>query len=192
VVTHLIYIPGLNDRLDIGRAFALKLWRLFGVATTFVPMNWSDEELYTEKYQRATSAIKAAQQQNHRIVLVGESAGGSLALTLYAKHPTAIHKTITICGKNTRPNTVSPHTYRRNPAFKESMELAVTAEKQLNPQQRPLFISVYPLFDETVPVHDTLIPGCTPKQVWLIGHTTTIIAILAFGGWYIARLARLN
>lgn len=151
-------------------------------------MSWSDGVSYQSKFDRLSKAIDDA--QGKRIVLIGESAGGSMVLNMYQARPTDLYKVMTICGKNTAPEHVSPVLYRKNPAFKESMYAAAGAVKQLTLRQRQNFISIHPLADVVVPVKETLISDCQSTRLWSVGHFTTIAFALTLWSWYIVRLAK--
>src|SRR4051812_26587407 len=116
---HILYISGLSDDLDRWRLRALKLWRFRGVSVELVPMNWRSGT-FEQKLARIDQAINRA--KGKRIVIIGESAGGSMAVHTYARRADDLYKVMTICGKNTHPEGVSPHYYRDNPAFKPSMD----------------------------------------------------------------------
>lgn len=78
--THIIYISGLGDRYDGLRRFCLRLWKYPGITTELAPMTWADSGSYDEKFARVVSAID--QVKGKRIVLFGESAGGSMAVNI--------------------------------------------------------------------------------------------------------------
>ncbi len=51
---HLIYIPGLGDRYDIFRTWALKIWeKQYGIQTKLVPMQWKNgDDTLADKLHR--------------------------------------------------------------------------------------------------------------------------------------------
>jgi len=174
--THIIYLPGLGDRYDPMRRFFLSAWSLYGVRVTMIPMRWSSDESYDAKRARVLSALDMF--DNERVVLMGESAGGSMAVSVFAAQPGAVATTVTLCGKNTRSDNVSPRIYTHNPAFRESMQQAEMLVKNLQPKQSKQFVSIVPLYDPTVPVAETLIPGCQKMTLPLVGHLAAILAML--------------
>lgn len=174
--THIIYTPGLGDRYDPLRRACLWLWRLYGVQVTMVPMRWTSDEKYADKRARVEKILTATTSE--RIILIGESAGGSMALSLYAAQLGTVAGAMTLCGKNTRSDNVSPYIYSRNPAFRESMLQAESSVKLLSKMQRTKFVSVVPLYDATVPVKQTLIPDCQKITLPVVGHLLSILAML--------------
>ena len=185
---HVIYVSGLGDHFDSPRRFLLRLWRLAGVSAELFPVHWSGREEYFEKITRLNRVIDKT--KGKRVILIGESAGGSMVLNIYASRPSDFYKVMTICGKNSHPELVSPLLYKRNPAFKVSMHSLAASLQKLTKTQRQAFISIHPLYDSVVPVSETLIPDCQNRRLWLIGHRLTIIFILLFGARYIAKLAK--
>jgi len=186
--THVIYLPGLGDRYDPMRCFFLRAWSLYGVRVTMIPMRWSSDESYDAKRARVLSALDML--NNERIVLMGESAGGSMAVSVFAAQSGVVAGAMTLCGKNTRSDNVSPRIYAHNPAFRESMQQAETLVKTLRPKQSEQFVSIVPLYDPTVPVAETLIPGCQKMTLPLVGHLVAILAMLTIYAPLLARRAR--
>jgi hypothetical protein len=151
-------------------------------------MSWSDGHSYGDKFARLSYAIDAASDK--RVVLIGESAGGSMVLNMYATRSDAIYKVMSICGKNTHPENVAPSRYRRNPAFKTSMDQVGESVRRLTKKQRQAFISIYPLADHVVPIEETFIPDGQRQRLWSVGHLLTIFLALSCLAWYIVRIAK--
>ena len=185
---HIIYVPGLGDRFTIWRRFFLKFWTIYGITAELIPMNWVDEESYEAKMQRLQTAITAA--KNKRLILIGESAGGSVVLNAYARYSHSLYKAMTICGKNTAPHHVSPTIYARHPAFKVSMSHTTHSVASLSRERRQNFISIHPIVDTVVPVRETLIPDCKSIRLWTFGHLLTILFCLTIWSWYIVWVAK--
>ncbi len=188
--TQIFYISGLGDRYDFIRRSALWFWKLYGVNAQLIPTSWSNQESYETKLKRITDAVDSVDTTTTRLVLIGESAGGSMALNAFASRKEKIHKTITICGKNNGPELVAPHYYRDNPAFKPSMDNLEKSVASLSKSGRQRVISVYPLYDGVVPIRETVIPDCQKVQLFTLGHLGTIFFALTFGAYFIVRLAR--
>lgn len=150
-----------------------------------VPMRWASNESYHDKLARVEEVMLG--RADERIVLMGESAGGSVALTLYARHLKSVAGLATLCGKNTRPDTLSSGIYARNPAFRDSMHGAEVAASELPAAARRRFVSVVPWYDPTVPVAETLIPGCRKMTVPAVGHLFSILAMLTLYAPFIVR-----
>jgi hypothetical protein len=185
---HIIYIPGFGEIYDAGRRTLLNSWRIFGATTEFVPMNWNNTETYEQKLQRVHLAIDKA--AGKRIVLIGESAGGSIALPIYATRRHELHKVMTICGKNSRAANVAPRLYRKHIAFAAAMRHTDTVVGRLDKKQLRHLVVFYPLFDEIIPYNETALPGSRVIRLVSVGHFLTILLSLTLFSGYIVRVAR--
>ena len=185
---HIIYLPGFGDNYDIGRRAALWGWRIFGVTAQHVPMRWNSTESYAEKYARIDEAINEA--AGKRIVIIGESASGSMALAAYAKRCHDLYKVITISGKNNNPASVAPRLYRQHTAFRDALAAAEIATKQLSQVDRQNFVAFYPLYDEVIPIKEAVIPDCQLIRLFSIGHLFTVALALTIYSGYIVHIAK--
>lgn len=174
----IIYVPGLGDGYDSFRTRALKRWSRPGVSAQIVTMKWRDlHETYAEKQQRLQDAIDVATAD--RIVLVGESAGGSMVVAETLRANSKVDRCITICGKNSKANRVSPSLYAKNPAFRNSMLAADQAIKTMNPKKgSKKFTVFYSPYDPVVQQVDTILPGAKMKKIPMIGHLLSIVFVL--------------
>jgi hypothetical protein len=185
----LIYVPGLGDHYDPLRRFLLWFWQVYGVKTMLVPMCWRSHESYYDKRARLQNTVDDMHDKGYDITLIGESAGGSMALNAYATRSPKLFRVMTICGKNTQASSVSASLYRKNSAFNDSVLGAEKAVNQLTIEQRHAFISVHPIIDHKVPVRETLIPDCQEVTLWSIGHLATILFSLTVVSWLMVRIA---
>ncbi len=177
--THIIYIPGFGAKYDWLRSFILSKWRFKGITVDMVPMNWH-EGTFDQKMNAINKAVDRAKSK--RIVLIGESAGGSMAVHMYAHRPDDLSGVITLCGKNILPETVQQRYIDNSPAFGVSMKNLNNSIKMIPAVNRSKFVSVYPIYDPVVPVNETLLPGCRRKRLLLVGHVSVIfitITVLA-------------
>lgn len=185
---HIIYIPGFGDHYDAMRRPLFYCWRMYGISTEFVPMNWRSEESYTDKLARIDGAIDRA--KGKRVVLIGESAGGSMVVATHAKRYSELHQSMTISGKNRHGATVAPRFYRKYIAFCDAMGAVDAATSNFNDEALRKFVSFYPLFDGVIPIQDTSIPGVRVIRLYSIGHLFTIFMALTIFSGYIVRVAR--
>lgn len=183
---HLLYISGFGDRYDPARRVLLGRWRFEGVTVELVPMNWTNKgESFETKMARINKAIDA--HGDKRVVVMGESAGGSMAVHICASRGADVYRVVTLCGKNTTPQTVSPHLYGKYPAFKTSMDKLEDSLEKIQPDVRRQFISVHPVYDSIVPVGETLLPGCRELILPGKGHLTVIFRALTLWSGRIVR-----
>ncbi len=170
-------MPGLGGVYDPLRSALLKVWRISGVTTELVPMNWRDSrENYEQKVVRLRKSIDQSNRKS--IVLVGESAGGSMVVAETSRNE-SITRCITICGKNQYAARVSPSLYRKNPAFEDSMVASDAAIPILTTNDKDRITTLYTPLDAVVPPIDTLIKGTRRRVIPSFGHLITIFLTLA-------------
>lgn len=185
---HILYLSGFGTGYDRHRLRLLKKWRFKGVSVELVPLRWEGKESFEQKLARIDQAIDRVRDK--RVVLLGESAGGSMAVHMYARRPDDFYKVMTVCGKNSHPETVGESYYRRSPAFRTAMERLVEATELLTKEQRQAFVSIHPWHDAVVPVRETMLADCKRVRLWSIGHLTTIFLALTIYAPIVARQAR--
>ncbi|MES2876639.1 MAG: alpha/beta hydrolase [Patescibacteria group bacterium] len=166
--THIIYIPGLGDRYDGFRSAALKTWRLWNVTTEYVPITWYDGESLVSKLNRIEAAIERT-PADVNLVLIGESAGATLALHM-ATHA-RVDRVITLCGVARGNTPVSSYLRRRAPALNEGVN-GLTDAYNTDVQ------SVRAVIDGVVGKKYSVVSGATEHVIWSIGHLTTIALCL--------------
>ena len=184
---HIIYLPGFGDRYDTGRRLLLQCWRVFGITTEFVPMHWNSNESYKEKLARVNSAIDKV--KNKRVVVIGESAGGSMAVAIYAQRYNDLFKVMTVSGKNSNHASVAPRLYLKHPAFRESMRATENALKKIDGNMRHRFVSFYPLYDGVIPYNEAVIPESKVVRLFSSGHFFTIFLALTLYSGYLVYIA---
>lgn len=186
---YIIYIPGLGDHYDGVRRFFLFFWRVFGVRTQLVPMQWYDGQPYEEKYQRIEKAIEKAEAAGYQVSLIGESAGASAAMNTFARH-TSLHRLISLCGVNNYNTPISPRILKRGPAFKQSVELLNDSQAMALAARPTRITSVTALYDPVVAVDTNVISGVRHRTIWSIGHLTTILFCLSVYSFVLVREIR--
>lgn len=185
---HIIYLSGFGIKYDKFRLKLLRKWRFRNVTVELVSLRWEGNESFEQKVARVDQAIDRV--KNKRVALIGESAGGSMALHMYARRPDDLYRVMTICGKNAHPETVGDYYYRRSPAFRTAMDKLKESTTLLTKPQRQRFVSIHPLHDSVVPVKDTLIADCTQIKLWSVGHLVTIFFALTIFAPIVVKHAR--
>lgn len=177
VQRHIIYIPGLGDGYDVLRKLGLLLWRRPGVTITHVPMHWaSPNETYEEKLARIERAIKT--YDDRETILVGESAGGAMAIVALRRYREHINRVVTVCGMNQGAENVNPRLYRKNRAFKAAMSEVDTIIPTLSAREKAAALTIYSTADMTVRPKDTLIAGVKAYDLKIPGHMFVILVVL--------------
>ncbi len=192
---HVIYVPGLGDPRYGKQGWALRLWSVYGVYAHYFPLIWGDGELFEPKFKRLINKIDEVYDQGHIVSLVGVSAGASAVVNAYAQRKDKINGVVCICGKLNNPQTMYPHIFIKNPAFKGSMEKLPSSLRKLSSAKRRRILSIHPLSDHSVPPADTIIPGAQEKRVISMGHVFTIATQITLGApafiSYLKRLAKI-
>jgi dienelactone hydrolase len=183
---YIIYISGLGDGYDVFRSFFLKGWRVFGVRSELVGMRWNNGETYEQKADRIKQALDTARQKGYRVSLVGESAGASIAMNVFADDQ-AVHRFVSLCGVNTSKTPISPTVFKRKPAFHEAIRRLDAARDRAVSTKLERISVVTSLKDPSVPVRTNLIPGAGHTVIWLVGHLTTIAFCLSLGSYVVVR-----
>ena len=180
-MTTILYIPGLGDGYDRFRRGALRLWMLYGVRAKLVPITWYDGGDFETKYRLVTQAV--TQTATGRVVVIGESAGATLALHAAADPQLRITKVITLCGVTRRTTPISPYLRRRAPALDDAV-------RHLPEGFKTPIISLRAVFDHVVGRRSSVAIGATEHVVWSVGHLFTIMLCLTLLAPFLVRLAR--
>jgi pimeloyl-ACP methyl ester carboxylesterase len=186
---YILYIPGLGDSYDRFRKIALRPWSVFGVKAQLLPMAWYDGRSYHEKYRQANATITRLIQSGATVSLVGESAGGSMAINLFAAHPKIAHL-ITVAGVNKPSTSVAPRTLRRAPAFAVSRQYLADSLPRISDKRRRDIYTLSALIDHVVAAQYSRMSGARNRRVWSVGHLLTIALCLTLLSGYIVWLAR--
>jgi dienelactone hydrolase len=178
---HIVYIPGLADKLNrrFGQATALALWRLNGMHAHYFVVGWADkQESFEQKLARLLKRIDHLTARGHRVSLVSVSAGASLAMIALYERPQAINAVINIVGKLHNPQTIADAVYATNPAFRASLERFGTINRKFTAAERARVLTVLSKKDSLVPAGDALLEGSKIEQLPTQGHLLTIFAAL--------------
>lgn len=174
---HLIYLPGLGDGYDGVRRLALTMWRKLGLRVTFIPLRWNDtNETYQAKRARI-EAIVDSSRHGEKTVLVGESAGGAIALAA-GLNDGRIDQVITLCGKNRGAERLARSIDKLHPAFRDAVKDADMQLAHSSVAERRKVVTFYSERDMVVAKRDTLIPDAKAVRVRIPGHQVVIMAIL--------------
>lgn len=181
MTTHIVYVPGLGDGYHGLRSFALALWRVWGASVTPVKIDWFDGRDMDQKMSLVKAAIDTVPASS-RIVLIGESAGATLAL-----HTSVVDKrvgrVITLCGV-ARPDTpVSAVLRRKIPALDQAVNTL--------PERFDVDIhSIRAAVDNVVRPRYSSVLGSKRHVVWSVGHLATIVLCLTILAPYMVHIAK--
>lgn len=185
----IFYIPGLGDSYDDYREKALKGWSVFGVAATLVPMKWYDGGTYEERFRYASGVIAEATARPGRVTVIGESAGGSMAINLFAAND-RIDSLVTIAGVNTTSTPVAQRTLRRGPAFATSRQYVDESLDAISDVRKRRIHTIRAWSDNVVQPKYSQVAGAYNHSLWSVGHLSTIALCLTVLAGYIVYLAK--
>ncbi len=150
--------------------------------------DWHSPEQYQEKVERIHQEIQQLIGQGREVVLVGVSAGATLAILAFAHNQKRVAGLITVCGF-----------LRPAPGDEEKVELidkswykaALASEKAiagLTKAQKQQIICLTPIKDRVIRPEYAFIPGAKRLNFWGIGHLQSIFVGLI---WYRGIIMRL-
>lgn len=178
---HIIYLPGLGDPHYKEQGVLLKLWRIYHVKVHYHPVYWRDDVPFSKKLDGIIKQIDELKARGYTISLIGTSAGASAAINAYAKREDKISGVVCICGKLRNTDKIGESYYIKNQAFKGSIALLASSLEKLSKTNRSKILSIHPLYDEIVPVKDTVIDDAKLKTIPTIGHAFSIMYSVTFG-----------
>ncbi len=166
--TTILYVSGLGDRYDSIRRFCLRGWGLWGIDAKLVPMTWYDRQGFEQKYERIISAVERT-EEGSRVVVIGESAGASIAL--HAASHKRVARVITLCGVAQSTTPISSYISKRAPALRVATRtIPSTSSYDVH--------SVRAAFDSVVGKKFSSADGAKLHTVWSAGHLFTILLCL--------------
>jgi pimeloyl-ACP methyl ester carboxylesterase len=187
---HIIYVPGIADNIYHVQSMLLRIWRLYGVHGHCHEMPWLGPISYELKFQSLLDEIDKHTAEGHEVALIGVSAGASAVLNAYVARPDKIKGVVLLCPKINYPATVSPKTYAKNPAFKESLEQLQDNLGKLTAHQKQRILMCYSLGDGTVPYEASTIPGVQERRLPSLKHAQAILYGISFGAPGILRFLK--
>lgn len=175
--SHVIIIPGLGNGVT-QHVWASNGWRKYGVVPHVFDAKWKIEENgFDEKFSRALDLIDSLSEKNSKISIIGNSAGSSFAINLFASRKENVHHVIVNCGR-VRDGDWPWFTFNQatafSPSFKESVLRAQEVERSFTDKDRKKILTLRPIFDEVVPPSTVPIDGSINKTIWTVGHSLTI------------------
>ena len=177
---HYIYIPGLGDRFTLLRRIALWRWKRRDARVVLVPMRWTDRvETYEQKYARVAREIDRFKSET--VILVGESAGGAMALLAFSRHAKEVDNMVTLCGYNMGAADIHPERRRRNPALYPLLAKTDTVVPRLSSQLRQRITAIYSTKDKVVTPRHSQITGTRKIVLHTPGHMRNIVRLLLRG-----------
>lgn len=166
--THIIYIPGLGSRYNSFRKLTLSLWRIYGVSATLIPFDWYDGSSFEQKIKEVEDIVGRL-GANSRIVIIGESAGASIAL--HAAQLPNVRRVITLCGVAQPGTPISSYLQTKSPAL-------LDATRSIPNTENYDVHSVRAVADSVVGKKYSSATGAKSHVIYTVGHFATIVICL--------------
>lgn len=154
---------------------------MYGIQSEYIPMLWADGESFKLKQRRILNRIDELHEQGYKVSLVGTSAGGGAGLNVFALATDKLHTAVFICGTLGGAEYYSNDTYRKNPAFRESMQLVPGSLNKLDDNQKQRILAIQPLFDAIVQPRFAHMPGGKNRRMFTAGHVFSIGYAITLG-----------
>lgn len=186
----IIYIPGLGDHKLGRQASIVKWWRIFGVHPVIYTMNWLENGTFEHRMEELQKKIDGLIKEGHAVSIVGVSAGASVALSIFSKRKDVMHRAVCLCGKIGNLDAINPRYFKRHPNFYPSVKELQRSLPALTAKDKERILSIRPLFDEVVPVKDSVLTGSMHKILPTIGHVPSIAYGISIGSFGIIRFIK--
>lgn len=178
----ILIVPGLgNEMLQSRLKWLVGQWQSEGVKVDVFDAHWSSAETYIHKMRRLEKWIfEQGLMPADKVSLYGISAGGSLALSLFAAQPSTFDRLLLIAAKLKRPQLIGPHYRSQHPALVAAVEASQSAISTLGPHDKKKVVTYRPLLDFVVSTKDMVVDGARAKIIPAFGHGFSIVLSLLF------------
>lgn len=186
---HILYFNGLGTgKLRRREKVAINYLARRGIYVTPANVNWRSGEAFSLLFKRMTKLTQSQLKEHGKVVLVGSSAGGSLAINILARlHDTNL-RAITLCSRLNISNlawwdsrTLGRMAHLGTPQASQAFFDSVThcgtvAAKQLSKTDKEHLILVRQWADFVVPRRTMSIDAVRTYRVPAIGHGWGIVS----------------
>ena len=187
-----ILLPGLGDERAIFSWFYRMVgewWSRDVVEVRIFKSHWSTSKSYAQKYNELVGEIKAERKKGRAVVLVGVSAGASLAYLAFAQHAQEVQAFISLCGFT----RLKPGDFKNPQVMKFSWYQAAAAAERagaaLGAEERSRILAIIPKTDNVINPQQQQIEGAKNVQLKMRGHLAVIMTTLLVRRRMIQRFA---
>lgn len=146
-------------------------------------MGWKDDEKFGTRLANLLKNIDKEIQVGRKVNLIGISAGGSMALNVFAERQNTVNKVINVCGRLRSGIQVRPSLERASReiiSFRDSVLKFEQSKLRIDKNKRVKIITIKGLYDEIVPVSTVILESTSNRRLICIGHSLTIFIALTF------------
>lgn len=186
---HALYFNGLGSgRARSRERIAVRYLARHGIHVTHIPINWRNDESFSTLLARTATKTQAALQEHDHVLLIGVSAGGSLALNIFGKLKDERVSVVMICSRLRLAQlpwwdkrTLERMAFLGTPQASQSFFDSVThcsnvTIPNLTQSDRSRIITVQQWCDDIVPKPTMDIPGVQVYSVPGIRHAWGIMS----------------
>lgn len=174
-----VIIPGIGDHTPIYDIFAWVLRRI-GYDTHVVPFGWSnyyaDINTKTRDFLHKLDAIAGKDE----VYLIGVSAGGTAAVHVFANRE-SVRRVAVIS------SPFADFEDLQNRLLADSIVAVRHDLEVMEPTDKASILSVFGLYDQTVPTHMSQPEGVRTKRIWTFWHAPTIFIALTLRAFRLKR-----
>lgn len=167
-----VIIPGIGDHTPVYDTFAW-VWRRLGYETHVLAFGWSnyyaDITTKTRDFMHKLDSIAGKEQ----VSLIGISAGGTAAVHAFANRE-SIARVITVS------SPFADFEDLQNRLLADSIAAVRRDLESMDAEDKANILSVFGLYDQTVPTHMSCPEGVRTKRIWTLWHAPTIFIALTF------------
>jgi pimeloyl-ACP methyl ester carboxylesterase len=178
----LVIIPGIGDRHPVYTFFAW-VWRRLGYETHVMPFGWShyyaDIGTKTRDFLYCFDTVTEKRQT----YIIGISAGGTAAIHVYANRP-YVQRVIAVS------TPFADFEKLENRLLASSILTARQDMGKFDADEKANILSVYGLYDETVPTKMSRLEGVSVKRLWMVRHALIIFVALTIKAPRLRRFLR--
>lgn len=174
---HVVIVPGLGNNIR-ALTWATNGWKRYGLIPHVFDARWKTEEPDLQpKLNRAIKLFDDLTSDGKTVSLVGNSAGSSFVLNLFAARKSTVHKVIINCGRIRTggwPWFTFDQATEESPSFKESVLRSEKLLPSLSREDKKKILTLRPIFDEVVPPSTVPIIGARNEITPSIEHVMSI------------------
>lgn len=192
-----LYINGLgNGHKSLLDNFIDEWWRLCGRKLERFPVDWYSDQNIDELIQAILKKVDQLFKESDRVVLIGSSSGGSLAINAFCESENDKIFVVVSRGRLKKGSFSSAekqsleYRSRKSQTFFESVLRSESNISQLSPSQMNRILVMVPMTDGVVPIETMLVDEATTHGSFAFGHFGSYLAHMVADVWYIDRFIR--
>lgn len=178
----LVIIPGIGDKHPVYKLFA-RVWRVLGYETYVMPFGWAnyhaDIGTKTRDFLHRFDAVTDKRQT----YVIGISAGGTAAVHVYANRG-YVQRIVAVS------TPFADFEKLENRLLASSIITARQDLEKFDAAEKANILSVYGLYDETVPTKMSRLEGVSARRLWTARHAVIIFLAMTLKAPRISRFLR--